>query len=191
MCALPISKNILRGFWAYEELLERWPQFRGRVCFCASIFPSREGLAEYLAYRQEVEHLVERINGRFGTSDWTPVVIETSDDFARSVALLGCYDVLLVNPVSDGMNLVAKEGPLVNERNGVVVLSTETGAWEELSGVAYGVHPLDVSATAEMLAAALQLGPEERHDRAARSREVAGARTPADWLADQLAAASR
>jgi len=188
---IELSKNILRGFWAYEELLERWPEFRGRVCFCASIYPSREGLAEYLAYRQEVEHLVARINGRFATDDWTPIVIETSDDFARSVALLGCYDVLLVNPVSDGMNLVAKEGPLVNGRDGVVVLSTETGAWEELGGVAYGVHPLDVSATAEVLAEALRLGSGDRHERAARLRAVAGSRTPADWLADQVAAASR
>jgi trehalose 6-phosphate synthase len=99
--------------------------------------------------------------------------------------------VLLVNPVSDGMNLVAKEGPLVNRRDGVVVLSTETGAWEELRDVAFGVHPLDVSATAEVLAGALRLGPGERRDRAAQLREVAAARTPAEWLADQLAAANR
>ena len=185
---IELSKNILRGFWAYEELLERWPAYREKVCFMASIYPSREGLAEYLAYRQEVEHLVERVNQRFGTASWTPIVLETSDDFPRSVALLGRYDVLLVNPVSDGMNLVAKEGPLVNRRDGVLVLSTETGAWEELREVAVGVHPCDVSATAEALDAALSLSAAERRAQAERLVAVAGARTPRHWLHDQLAA---
>ncbi|MEZ5231351.1 MAG: trehalose-6-phosphate synthase [Acidimicrobiales bacterium] len=183
---IELSKNIVRGFWAYEELLERWPEHRGRVCFMASIYPSREGLAEYLAYRQEVEHLVERINGRFGTADWQPIVLETSDDFPRSVALLSRYDVLLVNPVSDGMNLVAREGPQVNDRDGVLVLSTETGAWEELGDVAFGVHPCDVSATAEVLAGALALRPEDRRARAQRLVKVAASRTPVDWLQGQL-----
>lgn len=185
---IELSKNILRGFWAYEELLERWPEHRGRVCFMASIYPSREGLPEYLAYRQEVEYLVERINARFATPGWQPVVLETSDDFPRSVALLSRYDVLLVNPVSDGMNLVAKEGPQVNDRDGVLVLSTETGAWEELAEVAFGVHPCDVSATAEVLAEALALSAEERRRRAARLVEVAASRTPVDWLQGQLGA---
>ncbi len=185
---IELSKNILRGFWAYEELLERWPQYHGKVCFMASIYPSREGLAEYLAYRQEVEHLVERINNRFATAQWQPVVLETSDDFPRSVALLSRYDVLLVNPVSDGMNLVAKEGPQVNRRDGVLVLSTETGAWEELHDVALGVHPCDVSATAEVLHEALSFGAEERRERAERLVKVAASRTPVDWLAGQLAA---
>lgn len=187
---IELSKNILRGFWAYEELLERFPQFRGNVCFMASIYPSREGLAEYLAYRQEVEHLVERINRRFGTEDWQPVVVEASDDFPRSVALLASYDVLLVNPVRDGMNLVAKEGPQVNRRDGVLVLSTETGAWEEMGDVAFGVHPCDVSRTAEVLAEALSLDPAERRARAERVAAIASARTPLDWLEAQLAAAA-
>ncbi len=188
---IELSKNILRGFWAFEELLERWPSWQGRVCFVASIYPSREGLAEYLAYRQEIEFLVERINHRFGTDQWTPIVLESSDDFARSVALLSRYDVLLVNPVSDGMNLVAREGPQVNRHDGVLVLSTEAGAWEELGEVAIGVHPCDVSATAEALAEALSLGSVERQRRAARLVAVAAARSPKDWLAGQLAAASR
>ncbi len=185
---IELSKNILRGFWAYDELLERWPVYREKVCFMASVYPSREGLAEYLAYRQEVEHLVERINQRFGTASWTPIVLETADDFPRSVALLSRYDVLLVNPVSDGMNLVAKEGPLVNRHDGVLVLSTEAGAWEELHEVAIGVHPCDVSATAEALAEALSLSAAERRERADRLVAVAGERTPHHWLRDQLAA---
>lgn len=185
---IELSKNILRGFWAYEELLDRWPEHRGEVCFMASIYPSREGLPEYLAYRQEVEHLVDRINRRLGTADWQPIAVEASDDFPRSVALLASYDVLLVNPVNDGMNLVAKEGPQVNRRDGVLVLSTETGAWEELGDVAFGVHPCDVSATAEALHTALTLDAAERRARAERVVAVAAARTPVDWLEGQLAA---
>ncbi|MFN0027296.1 MAG: trehalose-6-phosphate synthase [Acidimicrobiales bacterium] len=185
---IELSKNILRGFWAYEELLERWPQWQGRVCFVASVYPSREGLAEYLAYREEITFLAERINQRFGTEDWQPIVLESSDDFARSVALLSCYDVLLVNPVSDGMNLVAREGPQVNTRHGVLVLSTEAGAFEELGSLALTVHPCDVSATAEVLVQALELDGEQRRSRAAALHRLAAARSPRDWLQDQLAA---
>lgn len=185
---IELSKNILRGFWAYEELLDRWPHFVGRVCFVASVYPSREGLSEYLAYRQEITFLAERINQRFGTADWQPIVLESSDDFARSVALLGCYDVLLVNPVSDGMNLVAREGPQVNTRHGVVVLSTEAGAFDELGSLALTVHPCDVSATAEVLAQALELDADQRRSRGVALAELAAARSPRDWLADQQAA---
>ena len=94
----------------------------------ALAYPSRQGLAEYLAYRTEVEHTADRINDAFGTAGWTPIVLDVADDRARSVAALTRYDVLLVNPVRDGMNLVAKEGPLVNRTDGVVVLSREAGA---------------------------------------------------------------
>lgn len=183
---IELSKNILRGFSAYEELLERWPHWRERVCFAASIYPSREGLIEYLAYREEITTLAERINLRFGTDSWQPIVLESSDDFARSVALLGCYDVLLVNPVSDGMNLVAREGPQVNTRDGVLVLSTEAGAFDELGSLALTVHPCDVSATAEVLAQALELDADQRRVRAVALRQLAAARSPRDWLEDQL-----
>jgi trehalose 6-phosphate synthase len=185
---IELSKNILRGFLAFDELLERWPDHRGRVSFLASVYPSREGLAEYLAYRQEVEHVVERINERWATDSWQPVVLATEDDFPRSVAMLTRYDVLLVNPVSDGMNLVAKEGPQVNERHGALVLSTETGAWDELGPATTGVHPCDISATAEALHEVLSLDGPERRRRAADLLELATARTPRHWLEDQLAA---
>src|SRR5207248_2118806 len=99
------------------------PEWRERVVFAASVYPSREALADYLGYRQEIETVVAQLNARWATPGWTPVILDTSDDFARSVAALRRYDVLLVNPVKDGLNLVAKEGPLVNERDGVLVLS--------------------------------------------------------------------
>jgi trehalose 6-phosphate synthase len=186
---MELSKNVLRGFLAFDELLEQWPQWRGRVSFAAAIYPSREGLAEYLAYRQEIDHLVERVNARWGRPGWDPIVLYTDDDYARSMALLRRYDVLVVNPLADGMNLVAKEGPQVNERDGVLVLSTEAGAWDELHDASLSVHPCDVSATAEALAEALELDPDERSRRARVLRRRVTSRTPRDWLDDQLAAA--
>ncbi len=186
---IELSKNLLRGFHAYDELLARHPSWRGRVVFGAFCYPSREGLPEYLAYRQEVEGLVSRINARWRTDDWEPILLETSDDFPRSVAALRRYDVLLVNPIRDGLNLVAKEGALLNERDGLVALSPEAGAWSELAGAVRRVDPYDVVQTADALAAALDAGPQERRREATELRRRAEARTPADWLADQLAAA--
>lgn len=185
-----LSKNLLRGFHAFDLLLEEHPELRGRIVFAAFVYPSREGLPEYLAYRTEVEALIARLNDKWSTPDWTPIVYDPSDDFPRSVAALQRSDVLLVNPVRDGLNLVAKEGPLLNRRDGVVVLSTEAGAWDELAGTgAIGVNPFDVAATADAIHAALTMPAAERAERAAQIRAVAAGHTPADWLRDQLDAA--
>lgn len=184
------SKNLLRGFHAFDDLLARHPQWRGRVVFVAFGYPSRQGLPEYLAYGQEAEGLVRQLNARWGTESWTPVVFVSADDFPRSVAALQRYDVLLVNPIRDGLNLVAKEGALVNRRDGVVVLSREAGVWEGLrdAGVV-GVNPFDVAATSDALHQALSMPGDERGRRATTLRAAARSRTPSDWLGDQLAAA--
>ncbi len=186
---MELSKNLLRGFWAFDELLEREPAHRERVVFVALAYPTRQGLAEYLAYQEEVEATVARINERWGTPGWTPVVLEVEDDYPRSLAALTRYDVLLVNPVRDGLNLVAKEGPVINSRNGVLALSREAGAFDQLAVGALEVNPFDVTGTATVLSEALALGPEERAARARSLREAVLARRPRDWLADQLAAA--
>jgi trehalose 6-phosphate synthase len=191
---IELSKNILRGFHAFEELLHAHPEWIERVVFGAFVYPSREGLPEYLAYRAEVEATARRINERWGTDGWQPVLLDSSDSFPRSVAALRRYDVLLVNPVRDGLNLVAKEGPLVNERDGVVVLSREAGAFDELRAATHdatvvGINPFDISATAAALNAALSMRPEARRARAARLVEVVRGRTARDWLSQQLAAA--
>ncbi len=120
---MELSKNLLRGFWAFDELLEFEPHRRGRVTFLALAYPSRQGLDEYLSYQRDVEETVARVNARWGTPDWTPILLQVGDDYPRSLAALTRYDVLLVNPVRDGMNLVAKEGPMVNQRDGALVLS--------------------------------------------------------------------
>jgi trehalose 6-phosphate synthase len=184
---IELSKNLLRGFHAFDAMLDRHPSLRERVVFVASVYPSREGLADYLAYRREVEGLVERINDQWGTDDWTPIELDTSDDFARSVAVLRRYDALLVNPIRDGLNLVAKEGPIVNERDGVVLLSRQAGVWDELAEHVIEVHPYDITATADAMAAALALPADQRHRMATRLRDAAVARRPMDWLEDQLA----
>ena len=183
------SKNLLRGFLAFDQLLESRPDWRGRVVFVAVVYPSREHLADYAAYRREVEALVVRVNQRWARPGWTPIVLDTEDNLPRSVAALGRYDVLLVNPIRDGLNLVAKEGPLLNVRDGVLLLSREAGAWSELGTAAIGLDPFDVRATSAALQTALTMGETDRRDHARAVRAAAGARGPRDWLADQLAAA--
>jgi len=187
---IELSKNVLRGFHAFDDLLELHPEWRQRIVFAAFLYPSREGLAEYLAYRQEVEGLVARLNDKWSTADWTPIHIKTSDDYPRSVAALQLADVVLVNPIRDGLNLVAMEGVLASKHASALVLSTEAGAWEQLGDAgAIGINPFDVGATAEALHTALNMTSDEREERHARLRAVVAARTPRDWLRDQLAAA--
>ena len=181
---IDLSKNLLRGFAAYDLLLEEHREWRERVVFVAMVNPSRATLPEYRAYRNEVEQAVARVNDRWATSGWDPVVLDSRDDFHRSVAGLGRYDVLLVNPLNDGLNLVAKEGPLLNQRDGLVCLSTEAGAFEELGEAVIPVHPYDLVQTADALHTALTMPRDERVARAARLRDLAGARTNRDWLAD-------
>lgn len=185
---MELSKNIVRGFEAFDLLLGERPDLRGKVTFLACCYPSRENVPAYRRYREEVEAAAERLNEHWGTSDWQPVHLETNDNYPRSVAALRRYDVLLVNPIRDGLNLVAKEGPAINERSGQLVLSTQAGAWTELSDAAFGINPFDLSATAQALADALDMNGDERIDRAEALRRSATARTPDDWLRDQLAA---
>jgi trehalose 6-phosphate synthase len=183
------SKNIVRGFAAYDLLLEHHPEWRGRVVFVARANPSRESLPEYLGYRNEMEQAVARVNERWATSSWQPVVLDTNDDFIRTVAALCRYDVLLVNPIKDGLNLVAKEGPILNRRDGVLCLSPDAGAWDELGEAAIETHPYDLEQAARALHTGLTMPADERATRATRLRELAAARTPQDWLSDQLDAA--
>jgi trehalose 6-phosphate synthase len=186
---IELSKNLLRGFLAFDDLLTTRPEWRGRVVFGAFVYPSRESLPEYLAYHHEVEALARRINETWQSDDWTPIILDTDDYFPRSCAALRRYDVLLVNPVRDGLNLVAKEGAQLNENNGVLALSRETGVWEELQAGALDVNPFDVAGTADVLAEALVMEHGERVDRARKLRDAAAQRTPHDWLEDQLRAA--
>lgn len=184
------SKNLLRGFWAFRALLEAHPEWQGRVCMLAMCYPSRETLEEYKTLAAEVHDAVDALNREYGSDDWTPVILDTTDGFARSVAALRRANVLFVNPIRDGLNLVAYEGSAINEHHAPLVLSREAGAWDELGPAgALPINPFDVVGTAEALHRALALDTAERFDRAERLRAVATARTPAAWLASQVAAA--
>lgn len=186
---IELSKNVLRGFDAFDALLDAEPRWRGRVVFGAFVYPSRPGVAAYERYAEAVTARVAAINDRFGADGWTPIVWDPRDDYPRSIAALSRADVVLVNPIRDGLNLVAKEAALVNDRDGQLVLSPEAGAWEELGPWAWRADPFDIGATASALGAALDVAGDDRSQRARGLRAAAGARGPARWLADQLEAA--
>ncbi len=185
-----LSKNVLRGFLAYEELLAAEPARRGGVVFVARLYASRTDILDYLAYRNEIEQLAARINDRFATPGWSPIVIQLADDFPATLAAYRRYDVLLVNPVRDGMNLVAKEGPILNERDGALVLSRQAGAFAELGEFSLAVNPFDVSDTAAALGAALSMELPARRQSARLLAEQAAALPPGRWH-DQVIARAR
>ncbi|HXY94349.1 MAG TPA: trehalose-6-phosphate synthase [Acidimicrobiia bacterium] len=176
------AKNIVRGFVAYDHLLAEHPEWHGRVVFVAMLTSSREGLEEYVTYQKEVETAAAGVNERWGNDEWQPVVMDTRDDFDASVGGFTRYDVLLVNSLKDGLNLVAKEGPLVNRRDGVLCLSPEAGAYAELHEAALAVHPFDVEQAARALHVALSMDDEERHARATRLQALARVHNPRTWL---------
>ena len=187
---LELSKNLARAFNAYERLLETEPTHIGKVVFAAFVYSSRGGLPEYEAYRSHCETTADRINDRFGTDQWQPIWLDTDDDLARSVAGLRRYDVLVINPIRDGLNLVAFEGPAVNERNGVVLLSPEAGAHEQLEPAALTCPPFDIEATARQMARALDMSESERQSRANELTAIAHSGTIEGWLADHLTSIS-
>ncbi|MFG2006770.1 trehalose-6-phosphate synthase [Spirillospora sp. NPDC048911] len=183
-----LSKNIVRGLAAYREMLTNHPEWRGHVVHLAFAYPSRHDLPEYREYTAAVQRMAEQITDEFGTSDWEPLILQVNDDFPRSLAAYGMADVLLVNPIRDGMNLVAKEGPVLSERGSALVLSREAGAASELAEHALVVNPYDVSQTAETLHQALLMPQDERAERCARLAAAATALPPQQWFADQLTA---
>ncbi|MGW6775936.1 alpha,alpha-trehalose-phosphate synthase (UDP-forming) [Streptomyces sp. NPDC055037] len=183
-----LSKNIVRGLLAYRLLLTDRPEWRERVVHVAFAYPSRQDLAVYREYTAEVQRVADEINAEFGTEGWVPVVLHVQDDFARSLGAYRLADVALVNPIRDGMNLVAKEIPLVSERGCALVLSREAGAYEELGEDALVVNPYDISATATALHEALTMPAAERAERAKRLASAATALPPKQWFLDQLTA---
>ncbi|MFE7075408.1 trehalose-6-phosphate synthase [Streptomyces sp. NPDC057620] len=181
-----LSKNIVRGLLAYRQLLDDRPEWRERVVHVAFAYPSRQDLAVYRDYTAEVRRVADEINSAYGTAGWTPVVLHVKDDFARSLAAYRLADVALVNPIRDGMNLVAKEVPVVSDDGCVLVLSREAGAYEELGEDAVVVNPYDVSSTADALHEALTVPLAERAERTKRLAVAATALPPAQWFLDQL-----
>lgn len=183
-----LSKNILRGLMAYRQLLRTHPEWVGRVVHLAFAYPSRYDLPEYREYAGAIERLGREIDDEFGTDDWTPLYLQIADDLPGSYAAMRLADVLLVNPIRDGMNLVVKEGLVLSERDAVAVLSRTAGAAPELGEDALLVNPYDVTETADALHRGLIMSPQDRADRAARQRVAAGAHDPISWFRDQIEA---
>ena len=180
------SKNIVRGFLAFEEMLELHPEHRGKVQFLALLVPSRLDVGEYRHYLDDLMSTAGRVNATYGDSEWEPVRLLVGDSYPRAVAAMQLYDVLLVNAIADGMNLIAKEGPILNRRDGVLILSERAGARQQLEPGALIVSPCDVYATAEALHQALVMPAEERQERAQRLRWLVEQEDITAWLCRQL-----
>jgi len=181
------SKNVVRGFRAFELFLHQHPELHRRVVLLALLDPSRQDIPEYSEYLAAIQREARAVNDRFQTEGWTPIDLEIADNFAQSVAAYKQYDVLLVNAVFDGLNLVSKEAPLVNVRDGVLVLSENTGAHEELGQWALTVNPVDVYGQAQAIHAALTMPAEERRRRLEETRAYVRDHDLASWIAAQLA----
>ncbi len=180
------SKNIIRGFSAYETLLERHSDLHGNVQFLAFLVPSRTHIRQYQRYLDEIDQAVTLINRRFGSEEWEPVKVFYENNYIQAIAAMRHYDVLLVNSVIDGMNLVSKEGPVVNERNGVLILSEAAGAHERLKVGALPVAPADVEGTTQALHRALSMSDDERAARNKAMVDVIEREDITHWLWTQL-----
>ena len=180
------SKNIVRGFRAFELLLDAHPELHGRVGMLAKLDPSRQDIPEYAEYLGAVQREARRVNDRFQGNGWVPIDLRIDDNFALAVAAYKQFDVLLVNAIFDGMNLIAQEASLVNERDGVVILSENTGAHEQIGEFAITVNPFDVSGQAVALFEALEMPAAERQSRIEGMRAHVREHDLIAWIDAQL-----
>jgi trehalose 6-phosphate synthase len=180
------SKNVIRGLRAFELLLDRYPEMRTKVNLIQFLVPSRSDLGVYQTYTDEIFELVDSINDHFGEIGWQPVTVLYENNYAQAIAGMYYYDVLMVNPLVDGMNLVAKEGPLVNKGDGVLLLSEMAGAHEQLGKYSLSVSPTDIEGTVNALHEALTMPAEERRRRAEALRGLVEQEDIVHWLERQL-----
>jgi trehalose 6-phosphate synthase len=182
-----LSKNVLRGFTAFDTFLAQHPEFREEVTFIAHLQPSRQDVPEYAEYLERIEALVAVVNHRHGTTDWMPIDLRIYENFNDAVARYKHYDLLMVNSIFDGMNLVAKEAPAVNTRDGVLMLSENTGSHQELWDYVLSVNPFDIQQQADAIHRALTMDPETKRQWSQGLKEIIFSRNPGDWVDDQLA----
>jgi trehalose 6-phosphate synthase len=181
-----LSKNVLRGFTAFDTFLTQHPEFREEVTFIAHLQPSRQDVPEYAEYLERIEALVAVVNHRHGTTDWMPIDLKIYENFHDAVARYKHFDLLMVNSLFDGMNLVAKEAPAVNTRDGVLMLSENTGSHEELYDYVITVNPFDIQEQADAIYRALTMEPTERREWSEGLKRIIYSRNPGDWVDDQL-----
>jgi len=180
------TKNIVRGFQAYAQMLDQYPELLGKVKFLAFLVPSRGSLSEYKRYRAEVLKIIDEINQKYGRDEWKPIEAFFENDRTQALAAMQYYDVLLVNSIIDGMNLVAKEGPVVNQRNGVLILSRTAGAFQQLGKASIPISPIDVTETAQALYKALTMPTDERRNKATLARQLVERQDLNGWLRRQI-----
>ena len=180
------SKNIVRGFRAFDLYLDAHPEMHGRVGMLALLDPSRQDIPEYAEYLGAIQRSARAVNDRFQRPGWRPLDLQIQDNFPQALAAYKQFDVLLVNAIFDGMNLVAKEAPLVNVRDGVVVLSENAGAHEELADWAISINPFDVAGQAEAIHTALTMEQSERAARIKAIRDWVGGHDIGRWIETQL-----
>jgi trehalose 6-phosphate synthase len=180
------SKNIVRGFIAYDKLLRNHPELHGKVQFWAFLQPSRQDVPAYSRYLRQVRRTVAQINHKHGGQGWLPVRLDIGESRRKAMAALRNFDVLLVNPVYDGLNLVVKEGALVNATDGVIVLSENAGAHEELHEHVISINPFDVEATAVAMATGLEMGAADRHRLNEGARDVVRVNDIGRWISRQV-----
>ena len=180
------SKNVVRGFRAFDLYLDAHPEMHGRVGMLALLDPSRQDIPEYAEYLGAIQRSARAVNDRFQRKGWKPLDLQIQDNFPQAVAAYKQFDVLLVNAIFDGMNLVAKEAPLVNVRDGVVILSENAGAHEELSDWAISINPFDVAGQAEALHTAITMEQSERAARISAIRDWVGGHDISRWIETQL-----
>jgi trehalose 6-phosphate synthase len=181
------SKNIVRGFRAFELYLEAHPERHRRVGMLAHLDPSRQDIPEYAEYLGAIQREARRVNDRFQQDGWVPIDLVIQDNFTGSVAAYKQFDALFVNAIFDGMNLVAKEAPLVNERDGVLILSENAGAHAELGEWVLTVNPFDVAGQAQAIHEALTMAAEERSRRLEAIRAHVREHDVTEWIEEQLA----
>ena len=181
------AKNVAGALKAFELLLERSPELNGKVRMLAFLVPTREAIPEYRTYRDGVFSLVDEINLRYGNGRWRPITVFYEQNRTQALAGLSLYDVLIANSIADGMNLVVKEGPILNERDGVVILSTAVGAAQELAAAALTIRAEDTEGTAEAFSRALLMDAEERRQRARLLRQTIARHDINRWLEVQMA----
>ena len=180
------NKNIVRGFRAYELMITRYPELKGKVKFLAFLVPSRTHIRQYQRYMDEIQQVIQQINNNHGTEDWQPIVPYIENNYTQAIAGMKLYDALLVNTIIEGMNLVAKEGPVVNNRDGVLILSHSSGVHRQLAHGALSVSPTDIEGTMKALYQAVNMSPEDRKDRAARLFESVCREDINHWLYQQI-----
>jgi trehalose 6-phosphate synthase len=181
-----LSKNIIRGFQAYDIFLEKYPEWKEKVKFIATLMPTRQDIDIYREYTDNIRNIVDEINEKYATLDWQPIQYICRGDYDLVIALLKKFDVLMVNPILDGMNIVAKEGSVVNENNGVLILSTGAGCYEELKDGSICINPYDIRQTAESIDMALLMDETTKSQMITKAKRAVESNDLNNWVSKQL-----